>query len=180
MPELPPSCTAVRVWLSERLDQPLTPEVEAELGQHLRGCEGCREAATGLAALVVDLGRLEPLRFPDDALAEVWRCSVEAPPAKRQRRHTIRAVAGTAVAIALAAIGWFGHAWWGQPGVEELSSAELARAGAQLAQVARLTERALVKTERNALDHALARGVARGLRRVPLLEMREAPSPERN
>ncbi len=179
------ACALARRRLSEALDGPLSETERGALRAHLGECAACRAEEEGLSKLCGALRELPRLALPALDLEAVWARTVRAarPDAAGRWRRWMLAVGAAAAATAavLATAHRGGAPGESAPPEAEVSSAELARARADLHLVAKLADRAVAEAERGALGAALDRGVKPALRRVPVLRQSFAgPSTRRD
>jgi predicted anti-sigma-YlaC factor YlaD len=156
------TCDEIRLRIHEAHDD-LAGRLPDSVNSHLAGCASCRELADDLDALSHALRTLPRAPLPADALAAVWRATVEAP-----RRATTLAVgfwrfAAAAVFVtALSATTLYFVFAPLRP--REPSGVELARASAQADMVFGYTARALAATRNAATDRVLAAKVSPAVR----------------
>ncbi|MCU0224561.1 MAG: zf-HC2 domain-containing protein [Acidobacteria bacterium] len=195
---LPDECRSARRALLTRADGDLPAAEAAALARHLAACASCRARAESLDATIAALRGLPPaLPFPDDALESVWDRTLRAAPAEgatvvrladravdgaaRSPRRATWRLALAAAALLAAVLGpWLAFRarddgrFAGPPGPQPATVAaaltpEERRAAAELRLVLQLTDRALQRSQRAAVDGVLRRGVDPALRRIPLL-----------
>lgn len=168
---LPFACASARRQVHERLDGTLRDA--ASLDAHVAVCASCREAAEDLAALVGGLGELPGMTLPDADVECVWARTVAAP-AHDVRHRNLRwrvAVAAAAVLVGAAMlVPLLRDDVLGRRGAATMSDAEIARAAAEVQLVFKITDRAIQRSNRTAVDRAIGTGVAPALRRIPLLD----------
>jgi hypothetical protein len=195
---LPDDCRGARRALLARADGDLPAAEAAALARHLAACASCRARAESLDAAIAALRGLPPaLPFPDDALESVWDRTLRAAPPERApvvrladraadgaarspRRATWRLALAAAALLAAVLGPWLAFRarddarFAGPPGpgpapVAAALTPEERRAAAELRLVLQLTDRALQRSQRAAVDGVLRRGVGPALRRVPVL-----------
>lgn len=103
------SCERAWELLSRQLDEPLSPEEERELEEHLAACPSCRKDREELAQMKEALQNLEEVPAPADFTRRVMeqvRAEAQEKPkvVPLRRRPQVRALAGLA-ACALLCIG---------------------------------------------------------------------------
>jgi predicted anti-sigma-YlaC factor YlaD len=158
-------CERARRTLEERLDERVDSERARHLRDHLERCPRCREHEEGLLLVRRALGALPVVPFPDEALAAVWRRTIEAEahPSRASRLDWRSAVAAALVAAAALFSLQLGGGRRGGP-----TDAEIARAARETRLVFALTARAMRRSERAAVDQVLAKEVSPAVRRIPL------------
>jgi hypothetical protein len=149
---LPEACAAAR-------EATAGPDMDA----HLARCADCREALRDYEAVREALRAAPTLRFPDDALEEVWDRTVRARGVRTSHRRAAALWGG------LAAAGLLGAVLLGAP--HEVrdpgpTRGEVLRAAAQLDYVLRLTDRQIRRQGTRALRVVLDDEVAPALRRA--------------
>ena len=156
------ACARARAGLQARLDGDWDERVDAaEVETHLAACTDCR-ALAGELQEVQDALRAAPLlRFPDEALDEVWERTVRARQVTRLRR-------GLAVWGGLAAAGILGALLLAVPrgthAPQGPSPEEVRRAAADVQFVFRLTDHEIRHQGTRALSEVLDGEVAPALR----------------
>ena len=105
------SCERAWELLSRQLDEPLSPQEERELEEHLAACPSCRKEQEELAQMKEALQDLEEIRAPADftqrVMGQVRVESQEKPKViPLRRRPQVRALVGLA-ACALLCIGLY-------------------------------------------------------------------------
>jgi anti-sigma factor RsiW len=191
MTMLPDDCRTARRALLTREDG-LLPAVERDaLERHLAECADCLDRAVEIEATLGALRTLpSSLPFPDDALESIWNRTIRtarpggAPVARfadgearalRRSRAAGWRLALAAAALLAAVLGpWLAFRAREGAAPASLSAAaslspEEQRAAAELVLVLRLTDRALQRSQRAAVDGVLRRGIDPALRRVPVL-----------
>ena len=188
---LPVDCRTARRALLARGDGPLPAAERDALERHLVGCVDCRRRADEIDQALGALRALPPaLPFPDDALESIWNRTIRAAqpggaPVARLADRGARAprpsrAAGWRLALAAAALvaAVLGpylafrareSAAPVAPAVARSLSPDEQRAATELKLVLQLTDRALQRSQRAAMDGVLRRGVDPALRRVPVL-----------
>jgi len=191
MTMLPDDCRTARRALLTREDG-LLPAVERDaLERHLAECADCLDRAVEIEATLGALRTLpSSLPFPDDALESIWNRTIRAAqpggaPVARLADRGARAprpsrAAGWRLALAAAALlaavlgPYLAYraresAAPVAPAVARSLSPDEQRAATELKLVLQLTDRALQRSQRAAVDGVLRRGVDPALRRVPML-----------
>ncbi len=201
MTTLSDDCRTARRALLAREDGAQPAAAREALERHLAACAPCRRRAVEIDQALGALRALPPaLPFPDEALESIWNRTLRAAPAAAEPplRGAVRAArpprasraAGWRLALAAAAVlaavlGPYvafrareGAAPVGLPASASLGPEER-RAAAELRLVLQLTDRALQRSQRAAVDGVLRRGVDPALRRVPVLReiVPDRPSP---
>jgi anti-sigma factor RsiW len=191
-------CRTARRALLAREDGDLPVTERNALERHLAACAGCRRRADESEGMLDALRTLpSSLPFPDEALESVWNRTIRAarpegaPVVKESARPTRPSRTGgwrlalAAAALLAAVLGpWLAFraresAAPAAPVVARSLSPEERRAVAELKLVLHLTDRALLRSQRAAMDGVLRRGVDPALRRVPVLReiVPDRPSP---
>jgi predicted anti-sigma-YlaC factor YlaD len=174
----PIACAKARRAIQEGLDGPVEAAARAAVDEHVAGCEACREYRDGMVALSDALRAAPELRFPDDALEQVWDRTVRAEPAPRSglARHWRGLAAAAVVTFVLVGL-W---AWVGPvtpptsgPSAEQLAELgmtheEFDRALEEARLVLNLTGSAIKRTEQAAVGQVLGGEVGPALRRLPI------------
>ena len=172
-----PACREARATIQDRLDGPVEAARARNLETHLTGCAGCREFADGLAVVREGLQAIPLLRFPDDALEEVWDRTVRVERARFDPRSwglDWRAAVAAAVVVAAVAGMWLGgdRSSEGTGPVVAMADApspdEIARVEQEIRLVLNLTAYALHRTEQATIQGVLAGEVVPALRRIPI------------
>jgi predicted anti-sigma-YlaC factor YlaD len=160
-------CARARTFLQAALDEdPSDPVAPGAVDSHLAACTDCRALARELAQVQAALRAAPLLRFPDDALEEVWDRTVRAPRVPRVRR-------AAAVWGGLAAAAVLGALLLAVPRAPRTppgpSQQEVLRAAADVQFVLRLTDHEIRHQGSRALSEVLNDEVAPALRKADRL-----------
>ena len=163
------SCEDAYRAIQKRADGLLSVAAGRVLDDHLAVCETCHGYAEELSSLRSALSSLPEVPFPDDALEAVWYRTVRAEP---QRASVIRRwwwpVAKGLAAAAVIAIAVMGSRAFFRPAEPTLSEQELARLAAETRLVFELTNSALRRVERAAMEGLVVEQLSPVLRRLPI------------
>lgn len=185
------ACRRARRALAARPDGELAPPEQLALERHLASCDACRAYGEGIDGALDALREIPAsLPFPDEALEQIWdrtlRAQRSAPrreatprasvPPGRRRRSSAWPIAAAAAVLLAAIVGPYlalrGAGSTSPPPAAAASaslSPEERRAAADLKLVLQLTDRAVERSRRAAIDGVIRRGVDPALRRVPVL-----------
>ncbi len=191
MTTLSNDCRTARRTLLAREDGAQPAATREALERHLAACAPCRRRAVEIDQALGALRSLPPaLPFPAEALESVWDRTIRAEPRAaappvldairsarppRGARVTGWRLALAAAVLLAAVLGpyvAFRAREDAAPAAPQASASlgpEERRAAAELRLVLELTDRALQRSQRAAVDGVLRRGVDPALRRVPVL-----------
>lgn len=158
------TCDEIRRQIHEAYDD-FAGSLPEAVSSHLAGCGHCRDLADDLDALSHALRALPQTPLPVEALAAVWRATVDARPGVPTMAVGFWRFAAAAVFVtALSATTLYFVFAPMRP--SEPSGVELARASAQADMVFGYTARALAATRSAATDRVLAEKVSPAVRGV--------------
>ena len=164
--------------LGNLVDGAIDPEISAQLDEHCRGCDACRDLLNDLREIRAAAATLE--RFtPSPAVWSAIAATVSAPPSRRY--SWVELAAAAALAVMLGTAGWFalgprGHAGGDSPeNLARNAASELHLAEQHYLNAITALEQLTIRSDA-ALDPAVAAEIAQSLQSIDraIADSREA------
>jgi predicted anti-sigma-YlaC factor YlaD len=166
-------CAEARAAIQDLLDGPLAGRRRQALDEHLARCSACREVQSGLRNVRLALRSLPEIPLPEDALAEVWARTIDAPRPTGAAARPVgwKTVAALAASLLLAVVLlWSGRVPGARqaPSPDDMTQAEIEQIQRETRQALRVTAAAVHLSREVALDRVLEREISPAIRRIPV------------